>query len=81
MFWKRPGLNEKPQCSFCHRGEDRAGEIISASSNDSMASTHPCYICSECVAVCSGISEDRADVKLRKIMASRGMAIRTRSPE
>jgi heterodisulfide reductase subunit C len=79
MFWKRPGRNEKPQCSFCHRGEDMVGELISAPSNDSLASTDPCYICGECVAVCSAILEDRADAKLRKIMDSRGMPSVNRS--
>ena len=35
MFWKRSSLAEKPQCSFCHSGEDAAGELIGAPSNDS----------------------------------------------
>jgi hypothetical protein len=73
MFWKRPSRDEKPQCSFCHCGEDRAGELIGAPSNDSMPSSGSCYICGECVAVCTGILEDRAEAKLRKIMDSRGM--------
>jgi ATP-dependent protease Clp ATPase subunit len=78
MFWKRLGLNGK-RCSFCHRGEDTAGELIGAPSNDSTASTDPCYICGECVTVCNGILEDRAEVKIRKIMNSRRVPAVNRS--
>jgi ClpX C4-type zinc finger len=76
MFWRRSGLTETPQCSFCHQGEDVVGELIGAPSNDSTASTHSSYICANCVVACSGILEDRTDAKIKKIMASRGMSPR-----
>jgi hypothetical protein len=58
MFWKRPVPHKTPRCSFCHKAEDVAGVLISSPSNDSF-SGDAIYICSECVAVCNGILEDR----------------------
>ncbi len=77
MFWKRSSLDEKRQYSFCYRGEDVAGELVGAPSNDSLDRLTSVYICGDCIAVCNGIFEDRADRKIKKIMASRGITTRS----
>jgi hypothetical protein len=58
MIWKRWKHDEKPRCSFCNKGEDITGELISSPRNDS-PSVPPCYICNECVAACNSILDDR----------------------
>src|SRR5580692_6154650 len=61
MLWKRPAANNTPRYSFCRRTEDAVGQLIPSPCNDSVSP--PCdyfvYICSECVAVCNGILDDR----------------------
>lgn len=58
MFSKRSGHDEKPRCSFCNKGEDVVGELIPSPRNDT-PSVAAWYICSECVAVCNAILDDR----------------------
>ncbi|MFY9728451.1 MAG: ClpX C4-type zinc finger protein [Bryobacteraceae bacterium] len=58
MFRKHSGRDEPPRCSFCRKREDVAGELIASPSNDDPLAS-PCYICSECVAVCNSILDDR----------------------
>jgi hypothetical protein len=58
MFCKRSSRKEAPRCSFCHKGEDAAGELIASPSNDDPL-TPFCYICADCVAVCNSILDDR----------------------
>jgi len=71
MLWKRPVPDNMPRCSFCHRAEDAVGHLIPSPRNDSVSppSDGFIYICSECVAVCNGILEDR-----RREQESRGAA-------
>jgi hypothetical protein len=59
MFWKRLGQDEKPRCSFCNKGEDVAGQLISSPRNDDLSVPPPCYICRECVGVCNAKLDDR----------------------
>jgi ATP-dependent protease Clp ATPase subunit len=57
VFWKRSVPDKTPRCSFCRKAEEVVGELISSPSNDFI------YICSECVAVCNGILDDRRSDK------------------
>ena len=59
MFGKRSRPNNAPRCSFCNKGEDAAGTLISSPRNDDPRNAQPSYICEECVAVCNSILEDR----------------------
>ncbi|MGD1093047.1 MAG: ClpX C4-type zinc finger protein [Bryobacteraceae bacterium] len=54
MFWRRSESEEKPRCSFCRKTEDVVGDLIASPSGESRV-----YICSECVAVCNGILDER----------------------
>ena len=63
MFRKRPVPDRTARCSFCHKAEDAARELIPSPSNDFWKGV---YICSECVAVCNDILADgRSDKEIR----------------
>jgi ATP-dependent Clp protease ATP-binding subunit ClpX len=50
---KRAGADEALRCSFCHKGQDAVGALISSPSDYPRA-----YICDECIAVCRCILEE-----------------------
>jgi len=50
---KRSGPDDSLRCSFCHKGQEVVGKLISTPSDYPKA-----YICDECVAVCNSILED-----------------------
>jgi hypothetical protein len=51
-MWRRQ-QEEPMRCSFCHKGQDTVGRLISSPSDYPRA-----YICDECIAVCASIIED-----------------------
>jgi ATP-dependent protease Clp ATPase subunit len=53
MLWTRTYVDDEERCSFCHRKEPEAGELICAPVDPRR------YICAACVEVCKGILEDR----------------------
>jgi hypothetical protein len=61
MFRKRPVPDKTPRCSFCRKGRDAVGVLISSPCNDELfpPAEYFTYICSECVAVCNSILDDR----------------------
>jgi hypothetical protein len=50
---KRAESSEDLRCSFCHKGKDVVGKLISSPSDYPRA-----YICDECIAVCNSILDD-----------------------
>jgi hypothetical protein len=65
MFRKRPVPDNTPRCSFCRRAQDAVGQLIPSPCNDSISppSNYFIYICSECVAVCNSLLDDRRSDK------------------
>jgi hypothetical protein len=61
MFRKRPVPDKTPRCSFCRKVADAVGVLISSPCNDELfpAAEYFVYICSECVAVCNSLLDDR----------------------
>jgi len=49
---KRPGNEDNPRCSFCHKAQDAVRRLISSPGDQPRS-----YICNECVAVCNSILE------------------------
>jgi ATP-dependent Clp protease ATP-binding subunit ClpX len=49
---KRPGNEDNPRCSFCHKAQDAVRRLISSPGDQPRS-----YICNECVSVCNSILE------------------------
>ena len=54
MDMRRASCDDSPRCSFCKKGQKKAGRLISSPSD----SPPRAYICDECVTMCAAVIED-----------------------
>ena len=64
LLWRQP-VHEEMRCSFCRKSQHTVGQLISNPSDYPRA-----FICNECVAVCTGVAEDKQDPFLGNPMLS-----------